>query len=48
MNQDTRREALLRNLRIAEAAGYTYIVENNRRLIAALDARAAQLPKESK
>lgn len=39
MSPDTRRAALERNLELAEAGGYTYIVENNRRLLATLDAR---------
>lgn len=41
MSQDTRRADLERNLALAEAAGYTHIIENNRRLLAALDAREA-------
>jgi hypothetical protein len=34
---DPRREALERNLAIAEASGYTYVADNNRRLLARLD-----------
>lgn len=41
MSPDTRRAALERNLELAEAGGYTYIVENNRRLLATLDDREA-------
>lgn len=41
MTVDTRRADLERNLALAEAAGYTHIIENNRRLLAALDAREA-------
>lgn len=36
---DTRRADLERNLALAEAAGYTHIIDINRRLLAALDAR---------
>lgn len=44
------RALLVDNMRMAEECGYTYIVENNRRLIEAIDARAAaaRLPKESR
>jgi hypothetical protein len=45
MNQQERaqqiRAALVSNMRMAEQCGYTYIVENNRRLIAGIDERAA-------
>lgn len=43
MNEESRRAALEENLRLAEAGGYTLIAENNRRLLAAMDARAAEV-----
>jgi hypothetical protein len=41
MTTDTRRADLERNLAIAEQSGYSYVADNNRRLLAALDAREA-------
>ncbi|GAA2355420.1 hypothetical protein Cme02nite_69480 [Catellatospora methionotrophica] len=41
MSQDTRRADLERNLTIAEQSGYAYVAEQNRRLLAAMDAREA-------
>lgn len=39
MSIDTRRADLERNLAIAEQSGYSYVADQNRRLLAALDAR---------
>lgn len=41
MTPDTRRADLERNLAVAEASGYSYVADNNRRLLDALDAREA-------
>lgn len=54
MTEQTRveriRALLVDNMRMAEECGYTYVVENNRRLIAGIDERAAaaRLTEESK